>query len=133
MTAERDSSSQPSDLESDALPLRHAASEQWRLDREWHRPSGGGMHVAVASGLLSVGQKLQGEWTRSPLMRREGVSCEWRRPLASATSALVGRWHGASAVGTEVSRGFDPQSLDSESRVLTVTPRDQMRSFADEL
>ena len=26
----------------------------------------------------------------------------------------------------EVPRGFEPRSLDSESRVLTVTPRDQM-------
>ena len=26
----------------------------------------------------------------------------------------------------EVPRGFEPRSLDSESRVLTVTPRDQL-------
>ena len=29
----------------------------------------------------------------------------------------------------EVPRGFEPRSLDSESRVLTVTPRDQMLNF----
>ena len=28
--------------------------------------------------------------------------------------------------GHEVPRGFEPRSLDSESRVLTVTPRDQL-------
>ena len=28
--------------------------------------------------------------------------------------------------GHEVLRGFEPRSLDSESRVLTVTPRDQL-------
>ena len=28
--------------------------------------------------------------------------------------------------GHEVPRGFEPGSLDSESRVLTVTPRDQL-------
>ena len=29
-------------------------------------------------------------------------------------------------MGIEVPRGFEPRSLDSESRVLTVTPRDQL-------
>ena len=29
----------------------------------------------------------------------------------------------------EVPRGFEPRSLDSESRMLTVTPRDQMLNF----
>ena len=29
-------------------------------------------------------------------------------------------------MGIEVLRGFEPRSLDSESRVLTVTPRDQL-------
>ena len=28
----------------------------------------------------------------------------------------------------KVPRGFEPRSLDSESRVLTVTPRDQLRA-----
>ena len=32
----------------------------------------------------------------------------------------VASWH------AQVSRGFEPRSLDSESRVLTVTPRDQL-------
>ena len=32
-------------------------------------------------------------------------------------------------VGVKASRGFEPRSLDSESRVLTVTPRGQMRDF----
>ena len=29
-------------------------------------------------------------------------------------------------MGIEVPHGFEPRSLDSESRVLTVTPRDQL-------
>ena len=29
-------------------------------------------------------------------------------------------------MGIEVPRGFEPRSLDSEFRVLTVTPRDQL-------
>ena len=35
----------------------------------------------------------------------------------------VASWH------AQVSRGFEPRSLDSESRVLTVTPRDQLHSM----
>ena len=98
---QRDSSSQPSDLESDALLLRHAASEQWRLegcmnghcDFKHQLPrvaSGvGRCHVAVASG-FAVGQWLQGEWTRSLLMRREGGIMR----VASATGVgHIGWWH----------------------------------------
>ena len=57
---------------------------------EWHRASGGGMwHVAVASG-FAVGQRLQGEWTRSLLMRREGGIMR----VASATGVgHIGWWH----------------------------------------
>ena len=36
-------------------------------------------------------------------------------------SGWAGRPRGAS--GKEASRGFEPRSLDSESRVLTITPR----------
>ena len=33
--------------------------------------------------------------------------------------------------GHEVPRGFEPRSLDSESRVLTVTPRDQLMEVTE--
>ena len=40
--------------------------------------------------------------------------------FAFVAAAILGRsW-------AEASRGFEPRSLDSESRVLTVTPRGQM-------
>jgi hypothetical protein len=37
-----------------------------------------------------------------------------------------GGWSHACAIEQEVPRGFEPRSLDSGSRVLTVTPRDQV-------
>ncbi len=46
--------------------------------------------------------------------RAELRSCEQRRPCGLLRQLQ------------EVPRGFEPRSLDSESRVLTVTPRDQM-------
>ena len=99
---QRDSSSQPSDLESDALLLRHAASEQWRLARRLHKwplrfqapiaASGIGRR-AVSCGmwrwhraLLSAsGFKASGHGHSSCVARV--ASCGWRRPLESATSA----------------------------------------------
>ena len=36
------------------------------------------------------------------------------------------------AQSKKTSRGFEPRSLDSESRVLTVTPRSQLNTSADE-
>ena len=49
----------------------------------------GRCHVAVASG-FAVGQWLQGEWTRSLLMRREGGIMR----VASATGVgHIGWWH----------------------------------------
>ena len=54
-------------------------------------------HVAVASG-FAVGQWLLCEWTRSPLVRREG-GIMW---VASATGVgHVGWWHwSAGGIGT---------------------------------
>ena len=36
---------------------------------------------------------------------------------------------GSAGPGAKASRGFEPRSLDSESRVLTVTPRGQVKRF----
>ena len=112
---QRDSSSQPSDLESDALLLRHAASEQWRLARRLHKwplrfqapiaasgigrravSRGGGIGLCcrpVASRRVdTVTPHASRRWHHA------GGVGHWRRPHRLV--ALVGRWHRASAVGT---------------------------------
>ena len=112
---QRDSSSQPSDLESDALLLRHAASEQWRLARRLHKWPLRFQAPIAASGIgrraVSRGGGI-GLCCRPVASRRvdtvtphasrgwhhAGGVGHWRRPHRLV--ALVGRWHRASAVGT---------------------------------
>ena len=63
-----------------------------------------------------------------------GIQCKYNLRSAIETSfhcasiRSVGHTYmEARAREQEVPRGFDPRSLDSESRVLTVTPRDQVK------
>ena len=44
--------------------------------------------------------------------------------------APIPRLHLITPQSQQASRGFEPRLLDSESRVLTVTPRGQMKAFS---
>ena len=105
---QRDSSSQPSDLESDALPLRHAASEQWRLDGcindhcdfkhqlprvasavgQWHA-CGGGIRLCCRSARSF---RASGLGHPSCVVRayRVGGAGHWRRPHRHWSAGGIG-------------------------------------------
>ncbi len=48
--------------------------------------------------------------------------------MPHGSARVRGRCDRIVAMTFKVPRGFEPRSLDSESRVLTVTPRDQLRA-----
>ena len=66
--------------------------------------------TALISGSAASCARLR-DWQHTPL------TCDRVRPLRDQTTQKA--WQ-------EASRGFEPRSLDSESRVLTVTPRGQV-------
>ena len=53
-----------------------------------------------------------------------------RRSWHLRLTMRVQRYIGVQENHHEVSRGFEPRSLDSESRVLTITPRDHLGDYA---
>merc|ERR1712155_118592 len=76
-----------------------------------------------------------GPWRNQPQEGR-GEETKARRPAQKHRKnhshrglAVSGPRLPAAMRSTQVSRGFEPRSLDSESRVLTVTPRDQLLCF----
>ena len=71
------------------------------------------------------GRRRRGKTEGSDTQQKNKTSDE---SLERRTSKIRNEEYRSSA-GKEASRGFEPRSLDSESRVLTVTPRGQLLIF----